>query len=85
MDRAAAIAELPEAYATAIRLVDAGVHEEEIAERMGVELEAVGPLLRVAAAKLARALAVTEQVSRKAGSTVSLSGESDSSCSGHLP
>jgi DNA-directed RNA polymerase specialized sigma24 family protein len=52
MDRTAAIAELPEAYATALRLRDDGMNEAGIAARLGIEIEAVGPLLRVAAAKL---------------------------------
>ena len=73
MDRDAAIAQLPEAYATAVRLVDAGVNEEQIAEQIGIELEAVGPLLRVARAKLARALAITDQGGRDAGPTVTQS------------
>jgi DNA-directed RNA polymerase specialized sigma24 family protein len=85
MDRAAAIAELPEAYATAVQLVDAGVNEEQIAEQIGIELEAVGPLLRVARAKLARALAITGQGGREAGPTVTQSCQSDSPCGGHLP
>lgn len=61
MNRAAAIAELPDAYATALRLADEGVDDEAIAEQMGVEVEAVGPLLRLANAKLDHALASTEQ------------------------
>jgi DNA-directed RNA polymerase specialized sigma24 family protein len=60
MDRTAAIAELPEAYATAVRLVDDGVNDEAIARQLGIEVEAVGPLLRVANAKLAHALASTD-------------------------
>jgi DNA-directed RNA polymerase specialized sigma24 family protein len=61
MDRAAAIAELPEAHATAMRLADDGVDDKAIAERLGIADEAVGPLLRVARAKLAHALTTTGQ------------------------
>ena len=45
---------LPEAYATALRLRDAGCTDEMIADRLGIEPEAVAPLLRIAVAKLAR-------------------------------
>jgi len=44
---------LPEAYATALRLREAGCSDEMIADRLGIEPEAVPPLLRIAAAKLA--------------------------------
>jgi DNA-directed RNA polymerase specialized sigma24 family protein len=66
MDRAAAIGELPEAYATAIRLADDGLEHDAIAQRLGVAVESVGPLLRVASAKLARVLA-TERMSKSCG------------------
>lgn len=64
MDRAAAIGELPEAYAKAIRLADDGLEHEEIAERLGIAVESVGPLLRVAGAKLAHVLTTTERMSK---------------------
>jgi DNA-directed RNA polymerase specialized sigma24 family protein len=44
---------LPDAYATALRLRDAGCSDEMIADRLGIEPEAVAPLLRIAIAKLA--------------------------------
>lgn len=44
--------DLPEAYATALRLRDAGCTDEMIADRLDIEPEAVGPLLRIATAKL---------------------------------
>jgi hypothetical protein len=44
---------LPRAYSLALELRDAGLPEHLIAERVGVEPEAVGPLLAVADAKLA--------------------------------
>ena len=55
MDRSRAIELLPEAYAEALRLVDAG-QSDSIAERLGIPPEAVGPLLRLARAKLAALL-----------------------------
>jgi hypothetical protein len=57
MDRTAAIAELPEVYATALRLRDEHVDRAAIANRLGIEIEAVEPLLRVAVAKLGGILA----------------------------
>jgi len=44
---------LPEMYATALRLRDAGCSDEMIADRLEIEPEAVAPLLRIAAAKVA--------------------------------
>jgi DNA-directed RNA polymerase specialized sigma24 family protein len=43
---------LPEAYATALRLRDAGCSDGMIADRLDIEPEAVAPLLRIASAKL---------------------------------
>ena len=60
MDRTAAIGELPDAYAAALRLRDEDLSNEELAARVGVEVEAVEPLLRLAAAKLASILADVE-------------------------
>lgn len=57
MDRTAAIAELPEAYAAAVRARDEALSNAEIAARLDIEFEAVEPLLRLAAAKLAAILA----------------------------
>lgn len=54
MDRDAALAELPEPYAVAIRLDDAEEDEAVIAVAVGVEREAVPALLEVARAKLER-------------------------------
>ncbi|GHE77048.1 hypothetical protein GCM10017786_02920 [Amycolatopsis deserti] len=51
--RAAALRRLPAVYSLALRLRDAGLPEHLIAESVGVEPEAVGPLLAVAEAKLA--------------------------------
>jgi DNA-directed RNA polymerase specialized sigma24 family protein len=44
---------LPDAYATALRMRDAGCSDDMIADRLGIEPEAVAPLLRIAMAKLA--------------------------------
>jgi len=61
MDRASAIAKLPEAHAAALGLRDDGFSNEDIAARLGLELEAVAPLLLVADAKLANIFATGEQ------------------------
>lgn len=53
--RQAALERLPIPYSTALRLRDAGVSDQLIAKRVGVEPEAVGPMLKVAEAKLAAA------------------------------
>ena len=55
--RAGALAELPTVYALALRLRDEGEPPDRIARLLGVEPEAVGPLLEVATAKLAEILA----------------------------
>ena len=52
MHHESAIAQLPDVYATALRLRDKGLGEQDIATRRSVDVEAVGPLLQVAAAKL---------------------------------
>jgi hypothetical protein len=46
---------LPLPYATALRLRDAGITDEVIAECVGVELDALPTFMRVAEAKLAAA------------------------------
>ncbi|WKG02623.1 hypothetical protein [Mycolicibacterium sp. HK-90] len=46
---------LPMPYATALQLRDAGVSDEIIAERVGVDLDALPTFMRVAEAKLAAA------------------------------
>lgn len=55
--RTGALAELPTVYALALRLRDEGEPPDRIARLLGVEPEAVGPLLEVATAKLAEILA----------------------------
>jgi DNA-directed RNA polymerase specialized sigma24 family protein len=52
-----ALDQLPEAHAAVLRLRDLGLSERTIAERLGLEPEAVGPLLRLAEAKRAALLA----------------------------
>ena len=47
-----AIEQLPEAYAKAIELFEAGADQRTIATTVGVEVEAVSALLRVAERKL---------------------------------
>jgi DNA-directed RNA polymerase specialized sigma24 family protein len=56
MDRTAALDELPESYAVALRLHSAGHDNTAIATALGIELESVEPLLRLANAKLERLL-----------------------------
>lgn len=53
VDRAEALRGLPDTYAIALRLRDEGVELETVARVLGVEPEAVGPLLKLADAKLA--------------------------------
>ncbi|MGH3511155.1 MAG: hypothetical protein ACRDQI_19350 [Pseudonocardiaceae bacterium] len=60
MDLTAAIKELPEVHAVALRLHRAGTANAEIAAELGIEVAAVPPLLRLAKAKLARLLAAPE-------------------------
>ena len=55
--RAGALAELPTVHALALRLRDEGEPLDRIARLLGVEPEAVGPLLEVATAKLEEILA----------------------------
>jgi len=50
--RTAALAKLPTVHALALRLSDDGEPPGRIAKLLGVEPEAVGPLLEVATAKL---------------------------------
>ncbi|MGW0021683.1 hypothetical protein ACWDUD_25485 [Rhodococcus sp. NPDC003382] len=53
--REEALRQLPAAYALALRLRYAKVADALIAQCLGIEPEALGPLLRVAEAKLAAA------------------------------
>ncbi len=57
MDLPEALDELPEVHAAAIRLHRTGMDAAGIAAELGIEVEAVAPLLRVAEAKLASLLA----------------------------
>lgn len=54
VDRCAALELLPEAYANALRLRDAGVEPAEIARRLEIAPEALATALELAEAKLAR-------------------------------
>lgn len=53
--RAESLERLPLPYATALRLRDAGITEEMIAQCVGVDLDALQTFMRVAEAKLAAA------------------------------
>jgi DNA-directed RNA polymerase specialized sigma24 family protein len=52
MDRAEAVRLLPEKYARALILRDQGCDDARIAEALEIVPEAIGPLLRLAEAKL---------------------------------
>jgi hypothetical protein len=53
--RAESLQRLPLPYATALRLRDAGIADEVIADCVGVDLDALPTFMRVAQAKLAAA------------------------------
>jgi len=55
--RAASLQRLPLPYATALRLRDAGIADEVIADCVGVDLDTLPTFMRVANAKLAAAAA----------------------------
>ena len=67
MDREAALLELATAYAVAIRLRDAGAADDSVAQALGIPIESVPGVLRMAEAKLAALLdaADPEQASRR--------------------
>jgi hypothetical protein len=58
MDVASALDELPEVHAAVLRLRHAGIDAAGVAAelRIDIDIDAVGPLLRVAEAKLTRLL-----------------------------
>lgn len=60
MDLATAMNELPEVHAAVLRMHRVGTDDAEIAGRLGIEPEAVAPLLQVAEAKLASLLAAPD-------------------------
>jgi DNA-directed RNA polymerase specialized sigma24 family protein len=60
VDRTTAIAALPEAYAVALRLRDENLPDADIATRLGIEIEAVATLIRLAEAKLGGILAAND-------------------------
>jgi hypothetical protein len=60
MDLATAMSELPEAHAAVLRMHQAGTSEAEMVKALGIEPEALAPLLRVAQAKLASLLAAPD-------------------------
>ena len=60
MDRATALSQLPETYAEALRLRDAGLSDEATASRLGIPAEAMSLLVRLAEAKLAYLMAEDE-------------------------
>jgi hypothetical protein len=60
--REEALHRLPAAYALALRLRAAGIDDVALADRLGIEPEAVVPLMAVADAKLAALLAASHRV-----------------------
>ena len=60
MDRATALSRLPEAYAQALRLRDAGLSDAAIAHQLGVPAEGIAMLMRLGEAKLAHLMADDE-------------------------
>ena len=61
MDRATALTQLPETYAQALRLHDAGLSDDSIASRLDVPTQAMTLLLRLAEAKVAHLMATYER------------------------
>ena len=55
-DHEAALQKLPTAHAVALRLHQAGVADEGVAQALGIPVTSVAALLRIAEAKLAAAL-----------------------------
>lgn len=56
MDREDALSEIPAHYGVALRMAEAGATTEQISSALGIESEAVGPLIKIAEAKLRRVL-----------------------------
>jgi len=54
VDREEALRRLPEAHAKALRLRDQGVDDATLADNLDIPFAALGPLIRIAEAKLAR-------------------------------
>ncbi len=67
VDRADALELLPDVYAEALRLHDAGCGHAEIAERLEIAPEGVATSLELAEAKLARLMAQSETASPRIG------------------
>jgi DNA-directed RNA polymerase specialized sigma24 family protein len=63
MDRATVLGQLPETYAEALRLRDAGLSDDSIAGRLDVPTEAMTLLLRLAEAKVANLMVAHEPAS----------------------
>ena len=54
MDETSALSELPETYRMVLELHRAGRSTHEVAGMLGIDREAVAPMIRIALAKLAR-------------------------------
>jgi DNA-directed RNA polymerase specialized sigma24 family protein len=66
VQRSTALALLPVVYARILALAGQGLHPSELADRLGVDPSAVGPLLRIARAKFAALSALDEPPERTA-------------------
>lgn len=68
MNRTDAVKLLPETYARALTLRDKGCDNDTIAAALGIVPEAIGPLLRLADAKLQQLLHAPPEVQDRLGS-----------------
>ena len=78
MDAATALDRLPTAYATALRLLDGGAGDNEIADELDIPRESVGPMLRVAVEKLVTLLDEEDNVPTVTGGDALGPAESNS-------
>jgi DNA-directed RNA polymerase specialized sigma24 family protein len=69
VERDEAVARLPVAYQRVLACLDAGWSDEEIAAQLGIEPEAVRPLVELARSKLARQVDASSEASTDAASS----------------
>jgi hypothetical protein len=67
VDRRSAIASLAPLYANALHLLDEGLSRLAIADRLGLDVDQVEPILRIAQAKLDRIMGDNADQHRQAG------------------
>jgi DNA-directed RNA polymerase specialized sigma24 family protein len=73
--RSTALGLLSETHARALELVEQGLDTEEVANRLQLDPSAVGPLLRVASAKLAALEALDEPPAPSRNEATNLDGD----------